>query len=243
MAATKITYTNKSHINPYGTREIQVWDLDMNEIKDAINANADLIDANTASGGGGGGSLVLGETDLTAYRGDRGKIAYDHSQASHAPANANNYVLPFADNSANWNTAYGWGNHAGLYSVLGHVHTFASLTSKPTTLAGYGITDTVISGSGSTNFIPKFTAAETLGDSLIKEVTGGIEVVGDATVKESFTIKNSAGVVQWTINMGTDITSGIDEVLEFKNALGVVKATLDQDGNLLAKGEITAFSV
>ena len=30
--------------------------------------------------GGGGSGLELGETDLTAYRGDRGKIAYDHSQ-------------------------------------------------------------------------------------------------------------------------------------------------------------------
>ena len=26
-------------------------------------------------------------------------------------SNANNYVLPFTDNSANWNTAFGWGNH------------------------------------------------------------------------------------------------------------------------------------
>lgn len=33
-------------------------------------------------------SLVLGETSNTAYRGDRGKTAYDHSQAAHAPANA-----------------------------------------------------------------------------------------------------------------------------------------------------------
>ena len=32
--------------------------------------------------------IVLGETNTTAYRGDRGKIAYDHSQAPHAPANA-----------------------------------------------------------------------------------------------------------------------------------------------------------
>ncbi len=29
--------------------------------------------------------LELGETSGTAYRGDRGKIAYDHSQSSHAP--------------------------------------------------------------------------------------------------------------------------------------------------------------
>lgn len=33
-------------------------------------------------------SLALGETSSTAYRGDRGKIAYDHSQTTHAPSNA-----------------------------------------------------------------------------------------------------------------------------------------------------------
>lgn len=32
------------------------------------------------SAGGGGGGVSLGETSTTAYRGDRGKIAYDHSQ-------------------------------------------------------------------------------------------------------------------------------------------------------------------
>ena len=33
-------------------------------------------------------SLALGETSSTAYRGDRGKVAYDHSQTAHAPSNA-----------------------------------------------------------------------------------------------------------------------------------------------------------
>ena len=33
-------------------------------------------------------SLALGETSSTAYRGDHGKIAYDHSQTAHAPSNA-----------------------------------------------------------------------------------------------------------------------------------------------------------
>lgn len=33
-------------------------------------------------------SLALGETDATAYRGDRGAIAYEHSQKDHAPADA-----------------------------------------------------------------------------------------------------------------------------------------------------------
>lgn len=38
-------------------------------------------------------SLALGETASSAYRGDRGKIAYDHSQAAHAPANAERNVI------------------------------------------------------------------------------------------------------------------------------------------------------
>jgi len=34
------------------------------------------------------GGVALGETSTTAYRGDRGKTAYDHSQVTHAPSNA-----------------------------------------------------------------------------------------------------------------------------------------------------------
>jgi len=36
--------------------------------------------------------LALGETSLTAYCGDRGKIAYDHSQTPHANPSANQVV-------------------------------------------------------------------------------------------------------------------------------------------------------
>lgn len=45
--------------------------------------------------------LILGETSVTAYRGDRGKIAYDHSQVAHAPANAEQNV------NADWNSIAG----------------------------------------------------------------------------------------------------------------------------------------
>jgi hypothetical protein len=37
-------------------------------------------------------SLALGETATTAYYGDRGKVAYDHSQSSHAPSDAEKNV-------------------------------------------------------------------------------------------------------------------------------------------------------
>jgi len=47
MATLRITYNDKSHVQPYGTHEIQVWDTDMNELKDVINLNADQTDENT----------------------------------------------------------------------------------------------------------------------------------------------------------------------------------------------------
>lgn len=47
-------------------------------------------------------------------------------------------------NSTEWYASYTWGNHAGLYASISHTHTFASITSKPTTIAGYGITDSLV---------------------------------------------------------------------------------------------------
>lgn len=54
------------------------------------------------------GALALGETSSSAYRGDRGKIAFDHSLITS-------------------------GNPHGV--------SFDTLVGKPTTIAGYGITD------------------------------------------------------------------------------------------------------
>ena len=44
----------------------------------------------------GKSDLALGETQTTAYRGDRGKTAYDHTQVAHASSDANNYTHPSA---------------------------------------------------------------------------------------------------------------------------------------------------
>lgn len=38
-------------------------------------------------------SIALGETSSTAYYGDKGKTAYDHSQATHAPSNAEKNII------------------------------------------------------------------------------------------------------------------------------------------------------
>jgi len=73
-------------------------------------------------------SLALGETSATAYRGDRGKTAYDH---------------------------------AVMVTANPHGTTFAQLGSKPTTIAGFGITDAYTKtdiGDPATNFVTTFEA-------------------------------------------------------------------------------------
>jgi len=74
-------------------------------------------------------SLALGETSSSAYRGDRGKIAYDHSQITDANP---------------------------------HQTTFEQLLAKPTTIAGFGITDAFTKdeiGDVTTNYVSAFESA------------------------------------------------------------------------------------
>ncbi len=74
-------------------------------------------------------SLALGETSATAYRGDRGKTAYDHSQ---------------------------------LLAANPHGTTFALIATRPTTIAGFGITDAYTKtelGDPETNYVTVFDAA------------------------------------------------------------------------------------
>ena len=51
--------------------------------RDSVTGKAVEIPTSSFGGSGGGSGLVLGETSSTAYRGDRGKTAYDHSQVTH----------------------------------------------------------------------------------------------------------------------------------------------------------------
>jgi len=46
----------------------------------AVDGSGAVVNVTVTTGGGGGGGVSLGETSTTAYRGDRGKTAYDHSQ-------------------------------------------------------------------------------------------------------------------------------------------------------------------
>lgn len=74
-------------------------------------------------------TVALGETSSTAYRGDRGKIAYDHSQAAHAPANAEQNV------QSDWNVT--------------DTGSDAYIKNKPSTMRGASA-----SAAGGSGFVP-----------------------------------------------------------------------------------------
>jgi hypothetical protein len=65
-----------------------------------LTSHADgSLDFETPTGSGDG--VSLGETETTAYRGDRGKTGYDHSQIAHAPSGAE------ANVNADWDSTSG----------------------------------------------------------------------------------------------------------------------------------------
>jgi hypothetical protein len=96
-------------------------------------------------------NLALGETSVTAYRGDRGKIAYDHSQTTHAtvPTGAITTVIS-SDLTA---------SRVMISNSLGKV----AISDIPTTKLGY-LTDVTANIQGQLN--GKLGTASQAADSL-----------------------------------------------------------------------------
>ena len=68
-----------------------------------------------------GTHLTLGTTSSTAYRGDYGNIAYTHSQAAHAPSNAQkNSDITKAEIEAKLTGTITSHNHSGVYAPVEH---------------------------------------------------------------------------------------------------------------------------
>ena len=93
-------------------------------------------------------SLALGETDSTAYRGDRGKIAYTHSQAAHARTDATataasttngNIKINGTETKVYTHPAY-TPKDSGLYKITvdasGHVSAVAAVAKADITALG-----------------------------------------------------------------------------------------------------------
>ncbi len=111
-----------------------------------------------------------------------------------------------------WDTAYGWGNHASAgYLTSVPAQSFASLTGKPTTLSGYGITDaqsTLVSGTN----IKTINGTTLLGSGDITTSGGLSDIVNDTTPQlggdldtQTFSLTGT-DVVPSTGNYGGQVT-------------------------------------
>ena len=99
------------------------------------------------------------------------------------------------------------------FSLNGHTHTFASLTSKPTSLSGYGITDGVnaVSVTGSGNAV---TAASVSGHTLT------------LTKGSSFSLSNHTHYIGTTQVQGSSAEQALTGITKIDNILKLSKASV-----------------
>jgi hypothetical protein len=153
-------------------------------------------------------SIALGETSSTAYRGDRGKTAYDHSQIvtgnphgttigdiGAEPANANIQAHITLTNGSN-----------------PHLTTFANIATKPTTLGGYGITDALTSTEISSTYLTQSNATSTYIPLTQKGAVNGVASL-DAQSKIPFAQLPSSVIGGMKFDGPIDITDNVTNTL------------------------------
>ena len=86
-------------------------------------------------------------------------------------------------------------------SNTGHTHTFASLTSKPTTISGYGITDAYTKTETDTKYLP-FTGGTLIG-SLILNNNGAFPKLDFNNGTDTRILYRSGDTIRWEYATGT----------------------------------------
>jgi len=177
------------------------------------NVTLDISTANIASPlqyiGLEAGGTQADRLILQPNGGDVGIGTYETSSKLHV----NGVITATGGNSTNWNTAYGWGNHVGLYRLITYVPSWTEITAKPTTLTGFGITDAVnttgdqnIAGnktfSGTTTVITPVNATDAATKAYVDELKTQIEELQFAA---GIKIKDIDGNVYKGVTIGTQV--------------------------------------
>ena len=166
-------------------------------------------------------SLALGTTSSTAYYGDKGKIAYDHSQTAHAPSTAQkNSDITKAEIEAKLTGVITSHSHTVTKANvgLGNVDNTSDL-SKPISTATQTALDGKMSTSERVNYMTRYTA--TIGNGTATTYTVSHNL-GTKFVTVSL-YETSTGEEVWT-----DITRTTDNAikLDFAAAVALNKYTV-----------------
>lgn len=179
-------------------------------------------------------SLALGETSSTAYRGDRGKTAYDHSQTIGNPhgTTKGDIGLGNVDNTSDLNKPIS-------------TATQTELNNKQDKLTN------PITGTGTVNYIPKFSATGTIENSIIYD-NGNIgigrialgyklEVQGNTFVLGSIYLNSSLARISAGTTTGTfdfNYNTGATGSLNFFGGTTTAVFSVTNAGNTFIKGNL-----
>ena len=120
------------------------------ETPSAGGASDRIISADTTH------TLIVDNVSLTYSDGIRNRVEINNTGNANISPNGTNSIIvqntgsfyngveiaTLNDLNANWDTAYGWGNHAGLYAALNHTHTDLDVLTSPDTLSSLTLTNT-----------------------------------------------------------------------------------------------------
>lgn len=147
-------------------------------------------------------------------------------------------------NVSDWNTAYAWGNHATqgyltqavantLYAGINHTHSFSQITSKPTTLLGYGITDPVVLTTNSysdPSWITALNWSKIVGAPSFVTALAALTDVQLTTLSENQVLRYSSGFWRnWTPNYLTQAVA--DGLYVPLTAVGAVNGVASLNGS------------
>lgn len=198
--------------------------------------------------------LTLLLTTCLAFTQTTGQLYY---QKKTAVGYTSNYLTPIEGQVPVWisgvlgnlNIAGTYATQASLssYSLTSHAHTFGSLTSKPTTLSGYGITDAP-SGSGTatgtntgdnaanTNYAADYRAANFVaGTNYLAPNGSAAALTGFPTLNQN-TTGSAASVTNLTLGGATTISTG------GTIALGGFTATIPATGTVALRDAANTFT-
>ena len=103
----------------------------------------------------------------------------------------------------NWNTAFSWGNHAGLYKPISYVPSWIEITNKPTTLDGYGIIDAVnTSGNQTIGGNKTFTGIISASSQNITNVANPVNAQDAATKSYVDALQSQIAILNNTLKAG-----------------------------------------
>ena len=191
-------------------------------------------------------SLALGTTSSTAFRGDQGKTAYDHSQTAHAPSDAQKNQNAFSNIAVSGQTTVAADSEADTLNFVGSNVTITTDANTDT------VTFSVATGSTSTAGILKLTnstsSTSTTTAATPKSVREAYQLAeGKADANHTHTVSEISDLTATAteLNYVKDVTSNIQTQLNNRVTLDTAQTitgikTFNAPANVDKTEQITA---